>query len=229
MVRLYGLKIESGSRQGNVLFLGEGEYSLGRDITCSIILSDTKISLVHASLISNKDGLFISDEGSTTGTYINDKAIGEQVKLRDNDRIRLGETMLRVVQTSSSSLPIKKNQIIEKKQGDEENLFNLGGFGITPVRLFVLFVAAFGLLFGGTMLLYFVGYLIGIHSPKALAIAVFLASLPLFPYLYLIHMLDYHRRIPVFLLLTSFIWGSIGATGVAVLINTASRGVLTSL
>ncbi|MCK4835837.1 MAG: FHA domain-containing protein [Candidatus Aminicenantes bacterium] len=67
------------------------EIRIGRDPTKStIIISEPIISKLHCSLITENNRVFIKDNHSTNGTYINNEKISEQ-ELETNDIIFLGK------------------------------------------------------------------------------------------------------------------------------------------
>ena len=50
-------------------------FSIGRDKSSDYRVSTTQISRVHVRLFCRPDGLYIEDQNSTNGTYINAKRI----------------------------------------------------------------------------------------------------------------------------------------------------------
>jgi diguanylate cyclase (GGDEF)-like protein len=84
---------------GRKYTLGEGETLIGRDGECAIRLQDSRVSRKHARIAGQfdpKEGFrfTVTDAGSTNGTFLNDKRIGEAV-LRDGDRLGIGYTVFR--------------------------------------------------------------------------------------------------------------------------------------
>lgn len=63
--------------------------TIGRGLNNDIILDDTRVSRHHAQLNYRSRRFWLSDLGSTNGTYVNDQPIEEQA-LRDGDTISLG-------------------------------------------------------------------------------------------------------------------------------------------
>jgi two-component system cell cycle response regulator len=74
---------------------------MGRDVTCDIVLHDTRCSRKHAKLIYRnfaREGeppyVVLADAGSTNGTFVNgNKLTGEQL-LRDRDKILAGSSVM---------------------------------------------------------------------------------------------------------------------------------------
>ena len=70
-----------------------GEVRLGRDKTNGVVTADQKVSRHHATLSPIDDNTFvISDHGSANGTYINGVLISQPTRLKNNDKIRFGDT-----------------------------------------------------------------------------------------------------------------------------------------
>ena len=75
----------------------QGTANLVTNIFCenaletALQLRDRSVSRVHATLISTRQGVFIRDENSSVGTYINGKRISTRpVQLHHGDKIQLG-------------------------------------------------------------------------------------------------------------------------------------------
>ncbi|MFK5947563.1 MAG: FHA domain-containing protein, partial [Methylococcales bacterium] len=88
------LTIIKGSSLGEIFIL-DGEKVLGRCNGSTIILTDSSISRRHL-LIKKKDGHFIAtDLNSTNGTEINNKKITGCCQLKNGDKIRIADTLLK--------------------------------------------------------------------------------------------------------------------------------------
>jgi diguanylate cyclase (GGDEF)-like protein len=87
----------SGPTPGAIYTLGAGELTLGRDDELPWNIKDRGVSAHHARIYCHQGVFWLQDLGSTNGTYVNGKRLGEPVKLIDSDRIQIGEnTVLRV-------------------------------------------------------------------------------------------------------------------------------------
>src|SRR5271169_2092146 len=75
------LIIIRGTPQGHRYFLTQPEMTLGRDSSADITVTDQGISRKHAKIIKEDTKVFITDLGSSNGTFINDKKItaGEKI------------------------------------------------------------------------------------------------------------------------------------------------------
>lgn len=68
--------------------------SLGRALSCDVVLTDKSVSRQHAVIYCLKGKFFIEDVGSTNGTTLNKKAITTRVPLNSGDEVRIGLTPL---------------------------------------------------------------------------------------------------------------------------------------
>jgi diguanylate cyclase (GGDEF)-like protein len=74
----------------------DSKIVIGRHASCCFPLRDLKVSGQHASIAPTQDGDFIiEDLQSTNGTRIDGKLIIGQQKLRDGEKIIVGETVIR--------------------------------------------------------------------------------------------------------------------------------------
>lgn len=76
-------------RVGIPFVIGSG-LSIGRALTCDIVLDDVVVSSRHARLVP-PDSLI--DTGSTNGTLVNGQRAGERTRLQPGDRVQMGSTV----------------------------------------------------------------------------------------------------------------------------------------
>lgn len=60
------------------------------------ILGDGRISKIHCVIIHRGDKLYLKDEGSRNGTYLNGERVDQAVVIQRDDIIGIGETRLEV-------------------------------------------------------------------------------------------------------------------------------------
>lgn len=89
------VKVLGGSRAGFLIRVSSEPVSLGRG-KVAVRLNDPQVSRFHAELAWGKDGLFIRDNHSTNGIFVNDEKVSQK-NLILNDLIRLGDVRLKVV------------------------------------------------------------------------------------------------------------------------------------
>lgn len=87
---------DSGALQLFVLSPAEETVMIGRRPEMDLCISwDQEVSGLHAELHLRGAELTIVDDGlSTNGTYVNDERVNGRRRLRDGDRIRMGQTVL---------------------------------------------------------------------------------------------------------------------------------------
>ncbi|HRI43982.1 MAG TPA: FHA domain-containing protein [Fimbriimonadaceae bacterium] len=84
--------------EGERLPLSERENSFGRRDDNDVVFPLPFVSGRHGTIEVSEAGVFITDVGSTNGTFLNDARIGpnQRVQLRPDDEIKLGEFAFRV-------------------------------------------------------------------------------------------------------------------------------------
>lgn len=83
-----------GKRAAGVI---RGRTIIGRWTLSQVCLADQRVSRIHAWIAPDEDGQFsLTDAGSRTGTFVNDRRIAGRVDLRQGDRIRIGKIRLYV-------------------------------------------------------------------------------------------------------------------------------------
>jgi hypothetical protein len=90
--------LESVTRMPSLLDLTAVEHRIGRSPAQADIVfeNDITVSRLHASIVLENDVYRIYDEGSTSGTWVNEQAITNKGHtLKDGDEIRLGAAVLR--------------------------------------------------------------------------------------------------------------------------------------
>lgn len=91
-----GLTYLSGDQVGRRIMLAEDRITFGRSSEATILLRDSLVSRLHLAVDFNRGqcSYFISDLGSSNGTFLNGIRITEAT-LKDSDKILIGDTILR--------------------------------------------------------------------------------------------------------------------------------------
>jgi pSer/pThr/pTyr-binding forkhead associated (FHA) protein len=84
--------IERG-QPGRRIPLTRDRMVVGRQEGSDVMLADAGASRRHAELRHDGDRWIITDLGSTNGTLVNERAVGERA-LEEGDRITIGRTVL---------------------------------------------------------------------------------------------------------------------------------------
>jgi len=98
------LEIVQGSNVGRKYELAEDSILLGRDTVSGILVDDRLASRNHARLTLLGHSYLLEDLGSTNDTYVNGEIVEGQVRLKNEDVIKIGNTQLMVRRHVSSVL-----------------------------------------------------------------------------------------------------------------------------
>jgi len=78
---------------------GGREIRIGRrDLYCDLIIDDRRISKLHATIFEQADGFYIRDDGSSGGTFVNQRKLGvsdHKQPLKDGDIINFNAVAYR--------------------------------------------------------------------------------------------------------------------------------------
>lgn len=85
----YALIVASGPQRGLHWSLPEGITAAGRDPHAPIFLDDVSVSRQHAEFVVEGGHLWVRDQGSTNGTYVNTKRT-EGAALEPGDEVIIG-------------------------------------------------------------------------------------------------------------------------------------------
>jgi hypothetical protein len=88
--------IEPDARFGERVEL-PAHLEIGRAPHNDLLLDDAYVSSKHASVDYDRDGLVLSDLGSTNGTYVNERPIDGPTRLKRGDVVQIGGFVFEVV------------------------------------------------------------------------------------------------------------------------------------
>ena len=69
---------------------------VGRDASCDIRLTDSRVSRCHAYIDFNGHAFVVSDAGSTNGVYLNGQRLVSEAVLKDSDKLDIGGVSITV-------------------------------------------------------------------------------------------------------------------------------------
>ena len=111
-----------------------GEYVVGREPECDVVLDIDLVSRRHARLTLNRDHALIEDLGSSNGTQVNGKPVTGSTRLWPNQKIQVGLATIelrRVKDSSGSEHAVAPHAVIVREALPEELLhekkYNIGG------------------------------------------------------------------------------------------------------
>jgi pSer/pThr/pTyr-binding forkhead associated (FHA) protein len=90
------LVITQGSQAGQSAALADGPVLIGRGVDASLNLDDDYVSTRHARVVSNEQGVYLEDLGSTNGSYVNGARITAPTTITLSDTLRIGRTVMRL-------------------------------------------------------------------------------------------------------------------------------------
>lgn len=85
----------NGPQQGSVFQLHGTSAWIGRSAQLELSIEDEAISDRHAHITRRPDGIYLQDNGSRNGTFVNDEAVEQPRRLVDGDHVSLGNTILK--------------------------------------------------------------------------------------------------------------------------------------
>ena len=88
LVMIYGPDL------GKRFNISEGAFFIGRAESADIYIDEDEISRRHCKISNRKEKVFITDLGSTNGTYVNDEFIDER-ELTDGDLVKIGRAVFK--------------------------------------------------------------------------------------------------------------------------------------
>lgn len=85
------LLVPSGTNAGARYLIDADVTTAGRHPRCDIFLDDITVSRHHARFLRRDGQVWISDENSLNGTYVNRALIEDAVALRRGDEVQIGK------------------------------------------------------------------------------------------------------------------------------------------
>jgi pSer/pThr/pTyr-binding forkhead associated (FHA) protein len=107
--------------------LREGQtVTIGRGQECDISIDNTAISRQHISLSLQNGAYFLSDLGSTNGSFVNGKKIETNELLAETDTITFGKFTLTPARAAESTSKVSASVAADMMGRDEETVFVSG-------------------------------------------------------------------------------------------------------
>ncbi len=112
-------KFIAGKYENGTFFVRKNSViSIGRDISSDVAIVDSKVSRHHATIRSENDKVFISDNDSTNGTFINGKKIASTqfVEIKPDDEVSIGDSIFTLISNATA----KNHSEMKKKESVSE-------------------------------------------------------------------------------------------------------------
>ena len=97
----YRLTVIKGFNKGEVFPLDADEVIIGRGEENGIVMNIAEISRTHAVLNKVEEGYMIKDLGSTNGTFVDKKKVGNKYLLKPGDTVMLGDAIYMTYQADT--------------------------------------------------------------------------------------------------------------------------------
>jgi two-component system cell cycle response regulator len=93
----------NGSRVGRIVRLEAPGLSVGRGMECDLVLDEDSVSRLHCRLTHTANGWAVLDEGSTNGTYLNERRLSATVHLVQGELLRVGGVVFKFLDDSEAA------------------------------------------------------------------------------------------------------------------------------
>lgn len=127
------LEVIKGEDTGKTFSVPADGARIGRSSKNDIVLEDPLMSRHHSRVYFKEDALWITDLGSANETLVNEKGIAD-IALHVNDRIQLGDTVLKVLNAGTSAAGAADSQKAAAGAATMPPLVNLGFDGDEPTK-----------------------------------------------------------------------------------------------
>ncbi len=107
---MYKLTVVAGPNRGTTYVIHEGENSIGRQSGNEIVLSSSRVSKRHCTLVVSNGEVVVSDHGSSNGTFVNGE-LAKSRRVAPGDRISVGEFVLEM-SAPPSSIPARAPAVV---------------------------------------------------------------------------------------------------------------------
>jgi two-component system cell cycle response regulator len=87
-----------GPEIGKKYILDDDEFTIGRDVKNNIVVDLDNVSRRHAKIATRGGKSYVSDLGSTNGTYLNDEEVLAEQPLRTGDLVKVGGSIFKYLQ-----------------------------------------------------------------------------------------------------------------------------------
>jgi pSer/pThr/pTyr-binding forkhead associated (FHA) protein len=101
--------------EGNREILLENELSIGRTDMARLVLDDAGLSRINSTFELHNDEVWVYDESSTNGTFVNGERIKEK-RLRDGDEVKIGNETRIYVEISRQPSAVSRQSKVETPQ-----------------------------------------------------------------------------------------------------------------
>lgn len=99
------LKLQYKDQRKPAIWLVEARYAIGKDPQNTVVLTEEGVSPFHAEIRVEGEQVFISDTGSSNGTFVNGKRIQRRTELRASDVIAIHKVEFLLLDPKAAATP----------------------------------------------------------------------------------------------------------------------------
>lgn len=124
------LRIHFSDNRQAPIWLVDERFTIGQDSRNSLVLVDPGIGPFHAEIRQDHGLYYLTDVGSSSGSFVNDERITTRFQLRADDRVRLGAVELLLVDPARSKTKAEQaaRWYLQVIQGEHEGKkFHING------------------------------------------------------------------------------------------------------
>ena len=101
----------------------EGDYfTIGRSQSCDLVLNRQDVSRLHCHLTEREGHLYVVDNQSTNGSFINGLQVSDEQELLHGDILSVANTDIRIIQDHDSSPQITATKVVIHNADDQRLL-----------------------------------------------------------------------------------------------------------
>jgi pSer/pThr/pTyr-binding forkhead associated (FHA) protein len=101
------LRILFSDNRQPAVWLVEDVFRIGQDADNNLVIDEPGVSTLHAEIRAENGYHYASDCDSEAGTFVNGERIGKHYQLRSDDRLRVGEVELLLIDPVKSKLRLE--------------------------------------------------------------------------------------------------------------------------
>ena len=97
------LKLQFKDQRQPAIWLVESAMSIGSGPKNQVVINESGIDELHARLTKEGENIYLSDNNSLAGTFVNGSKIGQHFQLRAGDKLRVGNVELEIIDPKAGS------------------------------------------------------------------------------------------------------------------------------
>jgi pSer/pThr/pTyr-binding forkhead associated (FHA) protein len=115
------LIVTSGKNAGRAIAIKRDRLLIGRSEECDVRPLSEEVSRRHCAVLVGPTDVWVEDQGSRNGTFVNGQRIEAKTRVRDGDLIRVGSLELKVSCSDPAARAGSDNDVSKWLMTDEES------------------------------------------------------------------------------------------------------------